>query len=176
MDRVTRHLGPAAKGLIWAHNTHVGDARGTSMAEEGLVNVGQLLRERYLETDVLLVGFAGYRGRVLAGTQWGAAEVQMPVPPARGASHEALLHEALGRPALLDFGADRGRPWLRQRLGHRAIGVVYDPDREAGNYVPTVMGRRYDALIWLEDTSALRPLHPEGKPQEAEYETEPTGF
>ncbi|MCC6270240.1 MAG: erythromycin esterase family protein, partial [Microbacteriaceae bacterium] len=66
--------------------------------------------------------------------------------------------------------------WLSARIGHRAIGVVYDPRREAGNYVPTVMGRRYDALIWFENTSALHPLQPEGVPEEAEYETEPSGF
>lgn len=175
VDRVARHLGPASKGLIWEHNTHVGDARGTSMAEEGLVNVGQLLRERH-SGAALLIGFAGYRGEVVAGTRWGAAEERMPVPPARARSHEALLHEALGSPAVLDFGADRTRPWLAERAGHRAIGVVYDPERESGNYVPTVMGRRYDALIWFEDTSALRPLHHEGVQSEAEYETEPTGF
>jgi erythromycin esterase-like protein len=176
IDRVAQHLGPASKGLIWEHNTHVGDARGTTMAEEGLTNVGQLLRERHHEAEVLLVGFAGYRGRVVAGTQWGAAEERMTVPPASAGSHEALLHEALGASSVLDFGADRARPWLSVRMGHRAIGVIYDSDREAGNYVPTVMGRRYNALIWIEETSALHPLQHEGAPAEAEYETEPTGF
>lgn len=176
IDRVTGYLGPQSKGIIWEHNTHVGDARATSMADEGLVNVGQLLRERYGDAEVLLVGFAGYRGEVVASTQWGAAERRLKVPAARTGSHEELLHEALGVPALLDFGTVRDRPWLTQRLGHRAIGVVYDPHRDVGNYVPTVMGRRYDALIWLEDTSALRPLAHERIPDEAEYETEPTGY
>jgi len=176
IDRLARHLGPESKGLIWEHNTHIGDARGTTMAEEGLVNVGQLLRERHREADVLLVGMAGYRGQVMAGTHWGAKEERMPLPPARPGSHEAFLHEALAAPAVLDFGASGAHPWLATRIGHRAIGVVYDPEQEAGNYVPTVMGRRYDAFIWLEDTSALRPLHHEGVPEEAEYETEPTGF
>lgn len=176
IDRVARHLGPESKGLIWEHNTHVGDARGTTMAGQGLVNVGQLLRERHRDADVLLVGMAGHRGQVIASTQWGAKEERMPLPPARAGSHEALLHEALASPAVLDFGANRTRPWLAARTGHRAIGVVYDPDQEAGNYVPTVMGQRYDALIWFEDTSALRPLHHEEAPEEAEYETEPTGF
>ena len=80
-------------------------------------------------------------------------------------------------PVLIFGGSDRpSHPWLRERLGHRAIGVVYDPAREAGNYVPTVMGGRYDALLWCEATSALRPLHHERTPLEPEYETEPTGF
>ncbi len=176
IDHITRYLGRNSRGLIWEHNTHVGDARGTSMAAQGLVNVGQLLRQRYGDNEVFLVGFAGYRGHVLAGTQWGSPEQRMVVPPARARSHEALLHDTLGAPAVLDFGGDRTRPWLSTQRGHRAIGVVYDPDREAGNYVPTIMGRRYDALVWVETTTALQPLHHEQKPVEAEYETEPSGF
>lgn len=176
VDRLARHFGPSARGIIWEHNTHVGDARATSMATEGLVNVGQLLRERHDDDQVLLVGFAGFRGGVLAASQWGAPEERMLVPPARAGTHEAILHDALGESAVLEFGTDRSRPWQAARLGHRAIGVVYDPDREAGNYVPTVMGARYDALIWFEDTTPLRPLHHEKPPHEAEYETEPTGF
>ncbi len=77
---------------------------------------------------------------------------------------------------MLDFAGDRGGAWLRSRLGHRAIGVVYRPRREAGNYVPTVMGARYDALLWFEETRALAPLHHEGRPREPEFETEPSGF
>lgn len=176
IDRIAQHLGPSSRGIIWEHNTHVGDARATSMATEGMVNVGQLLRQRYGAGATLLIGMAGYRGEVLAGAQWGTPEQVMRTPPAREGSHEALLHRALGAPAVLDFGTERARPWLTERRGHRAIGVVYDPDREGGNYVPTVMGDRYDALIWLEETSALRVLHRERVPDVAEYETEPTGL
>ena len=71
---------------------------------------------------------------------------------------------------------DRSGAWLSSSLGHRAIGVVYQPQREAGNYVPTRMGGRYDALMWFEQSSALHPLHHEPRPREPEYETEPTGF
>jgi erythromycin esterase-like protein len=91
-------------------------------------------------------------------------------------SHEDVLHQVLGQPAVLVFPPDRSGPWLAGRRGHRAVGVVYAPRREAGNYVPTVIGARYDALIWLEETSALRPLHHERRPIEPEYETEPSGF
>jgi erythromycin esterase-like protein len=100
----------------------------------------------------------------------------MMVPVARAGSHEDLLHQALGQPAVLRFGDDRSGPWLSAWLGHRAIGVVYQPAREAGNYVPTRMGERYDALIWFEQTTALRPLHHEPRPVEPELETEPSGF
>jgi erythromycin esterase-like protein len=176
IDRIAARLGPGAMGLVWEHNTHVGDARATDMAMAGLVNVGQLIRERHAADGVALVGFAGHRGSVLAAEGWGQPEHVFHVPVAREDSHEGLLHAALGRPAVLVFGEDRSGPWLSARRGHRAIGVVYDPRREAGNYVPTVMGGRYDALVWLEETSALHPLHHELPPREPELETEPSGF
>lgn len=176
VDRLSRHLGPGSKGLIWEHNTHVGDARATRMAQDGLVNIGQLLRQRHASEGVMLVGLGCHRGTVLAADTWGSPERIVPVPPARPGSHEDFLHEALGAPAVLAFGEDRSGPWLSAWLGHRAIGVVYHPDREHGNYVPTRMGARYDALIWLEHTSALRPVHREPPPREHEFETAPSGF
>ena len=176
IERVAEHLGPASKGLIWEHNTHVGDARATDMARGGMVTVGQLLRQRHADDGVVLIGFAGHRGTVLAADAWAAPEQAFAVPEARTGSHEDLLHRALGRPAVLVFGPNRSGPWLSQQLGHRAIGVVYNPSRECGNYVPSRLGARYDALIWLEHTTALHPLRHEPRPHEPELETEPTGF
>lgn len=176
IERIASHLGPGAKGLIWAHNTHVGDARATDMAAAGMVNVGQLLRERHSADDVALVGFASHRGTVLAASGWGEPETVRTLPRARLNSHEDILHRALGDDAVLVF--DQGRPsaWLASRRGHRAVGVVYEPARESGNYVPTVMGARYDALVWIEQSHALVPLHHEPVPAESEFETEPSGF
>lgn len=176
VERLRQHLGRGSKGIIWEHNTHVGDSRATDMARDGLVNVGQLIREKYGEKRVMLVGFASYAGTVIAADDWGSREQVFRVPEARTGSHEYALHHALGRPAVLEFGDNRAGPWLSRWLGHRAIGVVYRPRREHGNYVPTRMGGRYDALIWLEQTQALRPLHHEEPPHEPEYETEPSGF
>jgi erythromycin esterase-like protein len=176
VERIAHHLGPRSRGLVWAHNTHVGDARATDMARAGMVNVGQLLRERRAEDAVALVGCAGHRGTVVAAAAWGAPEAVLPVPVARPGTHEDLLHRALGAPAVLDFAGERTGAWLGDVLGHRAVGVVYQPGREAGNYVPTRMGGRYDALLWFEETRALRPLHHESRPTESELETEPTGF
>src|SRR3712207_9301035 len=86
---------------------------------------------------------------------------RMTVPAARAGSLEALLHEQVGRDALLVWERGGPRPAeLDRRLDHRAIGVVYRPERERwGNYVPTVLGERYDAVLDLEDTSPLQPLH-----------------
>ena len=176
IDRLSDHHGPRSKGLVWEHNTHVGDARATDMARDGLVNVGQLVRERHDVEGVALVGFASHRGSVVAAAAWGSQESVLAVPDARVGSHEDLLHRALGESAVLVFGEDRSGPWLSTWLGHRAIGVVYQPQRESGNYVPTRMGARYDALMWFERTTALRPLHHEARPDELEFETEPSGF
>jgi erythromycin esterase-like protein len=176
VERIATHLGPEARGLIWEHNTHVGDARATDMAAAGMVTVGQLLRQRYGEDKVTLIGMAARQGSVIAGGAWGEAELVMPVPEAVAGSHEDLMHRALGVNAVLDFGRYRSGPWLGARLGHRAIGVVYDPRHESGNYVPTIMGMRYDALLWFEEAVALRPLHHEEPPSEPELETAPSGF
>ena len=176
VDRLSAHLGPTSKGLLWEHNTHVGDARATDMASAGMVNVGQLIRERHATEGVALVGMASYAGTVLAASSWGENDHVMSVPRAAVGSHEDLLHETLGAPAVVVFGDRRSGPWLAATRGHRAIGVVYNPDREFGNYVPTVMGARYDALLWFERSRALTPLHHELPPEEPEYETEPTGY
>jgi erythromycin esterase-like protein len=158
LDRLLAHTG--GKAVVWEHNTHIGDARATDMADEGEINIGQLLRERHGEQDVVLVGFGGYRGGVIAADEWGEPMRRMSVPAARARSVEALLHDAVGADALIVVPRGERSRWLDRRLDHRAIGVVYRPSRERwGNYVPTVLGRRYDAFLYLEDTTPLQPLH-----------------
>jgi erythromycin esterase-like protein len=157
------------KAVVWEHNTHIGDARATDMAGAGMVNVGQLSRERHGTDDVVVVGFGGHRGGVIAAPRWGAQMERMPVPPARRGSLEALLHDELGEDSVLVFPQSDQPSFLRRRIDHRAIGVVYAPEREAwGNYVPTVLGDRYDAFLWFEQTRPLSPLHlePEGRGEE----------
>ncbi|MGY1692431.1 erythromycin esterase family protein [Geodermatophilus sp. SYSU D01105] len=158
LDRLLTHAGD--KAVVWEHNTHVGDARATDMAGAGMVNVGQLLRERHGAEDVVLVGFGGYAGGVVAGSEWGAQMQRLPVPEARPGSLEALLHAEVGHDALFVVPPGPRAAWLDRRLDHRAIGVVYRPERERwGNYVPTVLGERYDAFLYLDATRPLQPLH-----------------
>ncbi|MGY1704914.1 erythromycin esterase family protein [Geodermatophilus sp. SYSU D00697] len=158
LDRLLTRAGDRA--VVWEHNTHVGDARATDMAGAGMVNVGQLLRERHGADDVVLVGLGGYAGGVVAGSEWGAQMQRMPVPEARPGSLEALLHAEVGQDALFVVPPGPRPAWLDRRLDHRAIGVVYRPDRERwGNYVPTVLGERYDAFLYLDTTGPLQPLH-----------------
>lgn len=160
LERLWSHHGPDAKAIVWEHNTHIGDARATSMAQAGMVNVGQLARERWGDDDVVLVGFSSYRGSVIAGEEWGAPMERMPVPAARAGSWEDLLHTAAPENQLLILEDAAEAPGIGEPRGHRAIGVVYTPERERyGNYVPTRLDLRYDALLHIDETRALEPLH-----------------
>ena len=176
LERLMAHHGPDAKAIVWEHNTHVGDARATDMARAGMVNVGQLVRQRHEEEGVVLVGFSSYEGSVIAGEEWGAPMRRMPIPRAREGSWEEILHSHSPDDRLLLFDGDEPDEMLEPR-GHRAIGVVYDPARERyGNYVPTILPHRYDALLYLDRTTALRPLHLEVREDGEAPETFPSGM
>jgi len=176
LERLMEHHGPGAKAIVWEHNTHVGDARATDMARTGMVNVGQLARERKHRDGVVLVGFGTHRGSVIAGREWDAPMERMHVPPAREGSWEDILHQAGARDQLLMLAdGDSPASFLEPR-GHRAIGVVYDPAYEAfGNYVPTVLSRRYDAFLFVDQTEALHPLHVQAREDHEVPETYPAG-
>jgi len=179
LDRLLEHHdrpgpGRRSRAVVWEHNTHVGDARFTDMTDAGMVNVGQLVRERYGDQDCVLVGFGTHRGTVVAGDAWGAPMREMEVPPARKGSTEDLLHRTVDETALFVFPEELPG-WAAEERSHRAIGVVYRSTAERwGNYVPTTLGRRYDAFLWIDRTEALRPLKGV-RPQGEELETWPFG-
>jgi erythromycin esterase len=160
LDRLLKFHGEGSKGIAWEHNTHIGDARATDMKRAGMVNIGQLAREQYGVSQVYLVGFGSYQGTVIAGEAWGAPMRVMNVPEAREGSVEHVLHRESTKNRYLLFNTEDIRALYEDSIRHRAIGVVYNPDRERyGNYVPSVMANRYDAFIYLDQTSALHPLH-----------------
>ncbi len=166
LERLMHHYGDhhrngsAPKAVVWAHNTHVGDARATDMAPAGMVNVGQLVRERHHEDGVYIIGFSSHRGTVVAADEWGAPAERMRVPKARPGSFDDLLHRSFGGDGMLLLEGAADDDLLLQPHGHRAIGVVYHPDFEAyGNYAVTSLPLRYDALLHIDHTHALRPLH-----------------
>ncbi|MFN6944318.1 MAG: erythromycin esterase family protein [Cytophagaceae bacterium] len=159
LDNLMKHHGPAAKAIVWEHNTHIGDARATNMSRNGMLNVGQLIREQHSAEGVVLIGFGTYEGSVVAGRGWGENMEEMPVPPARIGSVEEILHRESPENKLLIFDNEDVKKHFMKNLGHRAIGVVYHPEREAGNYVPTMLPSRYDAFIFIDKTTALHPLH-----------------
>jgi len=150
--------GPNAKLIVWEHNTHVGDARYTDMASQGTVNVGQLVREQFGQNNVYIVGFGSYKGSVIAADEWGGPIEVMNVPAAQKGSWEELLHRQSAENKILFSNELANVAALKNPIGHRAIGVQYDPARENGNYVPSVIPNRYDAFIFIDQTKALRPL------------------
>ncbi|QMU29321.1 erythromycin esterase family protein [Adhaeribacter radiodurans] len=160
LNTILNYLGADAKVIVWEHNTHIGDARATDMVDDGDINVGQLIREQHRAEEVVLVGFGSYEGTVIAGRGWDAPMQKMLVPPAIKGSVEEKLHALSPENKLLLFNKNPGSIELfKGWLGHRAIGVVYNPDRERGNYVPTKLTERYDAFLYLDKTRALHPLH-----------------
>jgi erythromycin esterase len=176
LDRLMDFHGPKAKGIVWAHNTHIGDARYTDMARAGMFNIGQLAREEHESEGVVLAGFGSHHGSVIAGKSWGAPIERMRVPEARSGSWEDVLHQASADDELLLFDQNSISDEFRKPRGHRAIGVVYQPELESyGNYVPTILPKRYDAFLYLDETEALHPLHIE--PEELNPpDTYPWGF
>jgi erythromycin esterase-like protein len=140
--------------VVWAHNSHLGDARATEMGRAGELNVGQLVRERSRE-GALLVGFSTHHGTVTAASDWGAPGERKRVLPALSGSWEELLHERGDSGALLDTAAFPGR-----RL-ERAIGVIYRPETERiSHYFHAQLADQFDAVIHIDETSALEPLEP----------------
>ncbi|MFJ8684980.1 erythromycin esterase family protein [Micromonospora wenchangensis] len=175
LDRLLTRYGPGSRGIVWAHNTHIGDARATDMAGDGMVNIGQLARERLGRDAVTLIGFGGYRGTVVAAPHWGSPAEVMTVPPAREGSVEWRLHELLPERAVLVFGGPDQPDWVTGTAEHRAIGVVYDPTFERwGNYVPSRLADRYDAFVWCDESTALHPLPTPSTTNE--LETYPAGL
>jgi len=158
LTRLLDFYGPDSKAIVWEHNTHIGDARATDMKDDGMINVGQLVREQYGSPNVALVGFGSYEGSVIAGKSWDAPMEEMPVPRAQPHSWEDLMHQAFGEDQLLLLKPAREFQHLYIVRDHRAIGVVYNPRREFGNYVPTSLSERYDAFLYIDRTHALKPL------------------
>jgi erythromycin esterase len=174
LDRLLTHYGAGSRAVVWAHNTHIGDARATDMVDAGMVNLGQLARERHGAGDVVLVGFGGYRGTVIAAPRWGAPAEAMELPPARPGSLEHRLHDLLPDRALLLLRHGDRPDWLVEPADHRAVGVVYESSFEQwGNYVPSRVADRYDAFIWCDQTTALHPLAVPAVP--GEMDTYPAG-
>lgn len=153
-----RH-GKQAKGIVWAHNTHVGDARKTTMILRDTMNIGQLSRQALGEDRVHIVGFGTRQGKVNAGVYWGAPMSTMTIPEAVSGSIENILARLEPKAFYFVFGQeDRRNEDLDRFIGHRAIGVVYDPVHDYDQYVPTRWTRRYDSFVFIKDTRELTPV------------------
>jgi erythromycin esterase-like protein len=142
------------KGIVWAHNTHIGDARATEMQAAGMLNIGQLLREKVGEDRVFSIGFGSYRGTVIAGSSWGSLPQILIMPPAKEGSFEDLLAGDGVNDFYIIF--DQQNSIFNQVWGHRAKGVVYLPVNDHLQYVDTVPAKRYNAFIFIYQSQALK--------------------
>ncbi len=162
LDALRGHLmaqGQAARVVVWAHNSHLGDARATEMGQGGELNLGQLSRQRY-GRDAVLVGFSTYQGTVTAANNWDEAPQRMRVRPALPDSYERLFHET----GVGDFSIILGRGSAADEVLsvprlQRAIGVIYRPRTERlSHYFHTVLPDQFDAVLHYDNTRAVEPL------------------
>lgn len=177
LQSLMRHRGPAAKAVVWAHNSHVGNAAATSMGWEGEFNIGELCRTSY-GSRLVSIGFGTDRGTVAAASDWDSPMELKDVRPAREDSFEHLFRRSGHARCLVDWRAAE-RSALRDALAEprleRAIGVVYRPDTELlSHYFKAVLSEQFDAYVWFENTHAVSPLS--GKTREHALETYPFGI
>jgi protein-L-isoaspartate(D-aspartate) O-methyltransferase len=162
LQNILKARGPDSKALVWAHNSHLGDARHTEMgAVRGELNVGQLVREYYGD-EAALIGFGTHGGTVAAASDWGGEMDVKQVRPSHSESYEQLFHSANVPACLLDFTSERNiavRRRLQEPRLERFIGVIYRPETElVSHYAEASLPRQFDAFVWFDETTAVTPL------------------
>jgi erythromycin esterase-like protein len=165
-----------ARMVVWAHNSHLGDARATDRSRYGEWNLGQLVREQYAQT--VLVGFTTYTGTVTAASDWGGPHETKRVRPALPDSYEKLFHDVgLSRFLVTLAGNERLSRELRSERLERAIGVIYRPETERlSHYFLARLSDQFDAVIHVDESTAVKPLpHAEEQQTEETPETFPAG-
>lgn len=178
LEHLLEHGGPDAKALVWAHNSHIGDARATEMGHvRGEHNIGQLAREKWGD-EVALIGFGTHTGTVTAADDWDSPRKVKRVLPSRSDSYERQCHDSGVPRFLLDLSRGTHQA-LRQRLMEpkleRFIGVIYRPETERwSHYSSSVLPEQFDAFVWFDETRALEPLGPP-EPRSGLPETYPFG-
>ena len=174
---LSRRRGPA-RMVVWAHNSHLGDARATEMGEHGELNLGQLVRERF-GREAVSIGFTTHSGTVTAAADWDVSAERMTVQPALRGSVERVFHQT-GMPRFLLHlaGAGAALEGLRAPRLQRAIGVIYRPDTErASHYFHARLADQFDAVVHIDRTRAVEPLERAALARDAEApETYPTAL
>lgn len=179
LQALLEHRGPQAKAVVWAHNSHIGNAAATEMGWKGQFNIGQLCRNTHGH-DAVLIGMGTNRGQVAAADDWDGDMLIKDIRPARPDSWEHQFLETGIAVSLTDW-RDPRRTELRHALSkpllERAIGVIYRPETERhSHYFEAVLAEQFDALIWVEQTQPVTALVlPEGQAIESEDETFPFG-
>ncbi|HDS1680336.1 TPA: erythromycin esterase family protein [Pseudomonas putida] len=179
LHALLEHRGPHAKAVVWAHNSHIGNAGATEMGWKGQFNIGQLCRSAF-GRDAVLIGMATDCGQVAAADDWDGDMQIKQIRPSRSDSWEHQFRLA-GVPACLSDWRDPQRKELRHVLStvllERAIGVIYRPESERlSHYFESVLAEQFDALLWFEQTSPVTALPlPKQQHLEPEDETYPFG-
>jgi erythromycin esterase-like protein len=163
LEALMYHLGPKAKITVWAHNSHLGDARATEMGQRGELNLGQLVRQRSGK-QAMLVGFTTHSGTVTAASGWDNPAERKQVRPALAGSYEALFHEsAISNFLLLLDRKEKLTSLLREPRLERAIGVIYLPGSErVSHYFHAQLSDQFDAILHFDETRAVEPLERTG--------------
>jgi erythromycin esterase-like protein len=171
LEQVLAARGPDAKAVVWAHNSHIGNAAATAMGWQGEFNIGELCRTAHRD-EAVLVGFGTDRGTVAAADDWDGPMQIKAVRPSRPDSYERVFRQTGIARSLTDFREQRNREVREvlsiQRL-ERAIGVIYRPESElSSHYFEAMLPEQFDAFVWFEETRAVTPLPavaPKGVPE-----------
>jgi len=161
LERLFDFHGSGSKGIVWAHNSHVGDAAFTEMGARGEFNVGQLCRTRFADS-AFIVGFGTDHGTVAASSEWDGSMEFKKIVPSHEASYERLCHDSRVEAFMLHL-RDPRRPEVRVALMpvrlERAIGVIYRPESELmSHYFQACLPRQFDEYVWFDETRAVTPL------------------
>jgi erythromycin esterase-like protein len=169
--------GQPAKVIVWAHNSHLGDARATQMGERGELNLGQLSRQRFAK-EAVLIGFTTYSGTVTAASDWDGPAERKNVRPGHPESYEALFHDVDLSRFYLDLRGNGISSALRAERLERAIGVIYRPDTEMiSHYFNARLSDQFDAILHFDHTRAVEPLERTAEWEMGEVEeTFPSGL
>lgn len=152
--------GPDSKAVIWAHNSHIGDAAATQLGEMGELNLGQLVREHF-DDDCCLIGFGTDTGTVAAADDWGEPVRVMKLQHSLSGSFEQLFTQTGISRFFLDLrhGTKSLKETLEESMMERAVGVIYRPETERqSHYFDARLSSQYDAYCWFEHTRAVQPL------------------
>jgi erythromycin esterase-like protein len=163
LDELLKYLGDRngvkARVAVWAHNSHLGDARATEMGDRGELNLGQLMRERHGD-EVRSIGFTTFDGTVTAASDWDSVSERKVVRPALTGSIESVLHD-VGLPQFIMHMHDERLAGFASPLLERAIGVIYRPQTERqSHYFHARVTDQFDAVIHVDRSTALVPLEP----------------
>ena len=163
INRIIKLNGPDAKIIIWAHNNHVGDSRYATMHWEGKVSLGNLLRQKYGDKNVFIVGAGSYSGNIIAAEKWGNAYREMAIARADDSTWEQKMHQVNTKNKIIISNEVSDQPSMLRWISHMGIGVTYHPLDRTGIYTLSVIPNKYDAFLFFDHTHALHPIATPGK-------------